>query len=267
MMQSAVLAIGGAEDKVNGREILRLFCERAGGTDATLGIIPAASGEPAIIGAIYQRLFEDLGAKRVDILDIREREQSENPHWADQLPHYSGIFMTGGDQLRLTTLLADTPLLEALLDQAGRGQITIAGTSAGAAVMSYHMIAGGGNGESPNPALVSMSYGFGFVPGVIVDQHFNNRNRMARLISALAMHPQCLGVGIDEDTCAVFEPDGQLQVVGRGTVVILDPGEHPPACPWPAEGTTPISLHNLRLHILRRGDRYNLRQRTTLPAA
>jgi cyanophycinase len=142
-------------------------------------------------------------------------------------------------------------------------EVTLAGTSAGAAVMGLQMIAGGGSGESPNRSLVDMTIGLGIVPEVIVDQHFHNRNRMARLMSAIASHPDRLGLGIDEDTCAMFE-DGIFQVIGKGTVTVVDPGEMS-FTNSPAVGTAdPISIHNLRVHILSHGDRYDFRHRAVL---
>ncbi len=265
MEQASTLVIGGAEDKVNQLEILHTFWQRAGGVDARIGIIPAASGEPGLIGGIYQRLFENMGCKSVQVLDVREREQSEALDWLPRLADMTGIFLTGGDQLRLATLLGDSPLLAALRFYREQGTLTLAGTSAGAAAMGYHMIAGGGSGESPHPALVNMANGLGFLPEVIVDQHFHNRNRVARLLSAVVMHPECLGVGVDEDTCALFESCGQLQVMGRGTVMIVDAGEASYFCEPHAHSTTPISAHNLRVHLLRRGDRFDYRCRRVLP--
>ena len=145
-----------------------------------------------------------------------------------------------------------------------RNHLTLAGTSAGAAVMGHHMIAGGGSGESPNRSLVDLATGLGILPEVIVDQHFQNRNRMARLISANATHPERLGIGIDEDTCALVEGDGMLQVMGKGTVTIVDPGEVCYSNQPRIGATDPLSLHNLRVHILSYGDRYHLHQRTVL---
>lgn len=126
------------------------------------------------------------------------------------------------------------------------------------------MIAGGGSGESPNRALVDMATGLGMIPEVVVDQHFHNRNRMARLMSAVAAHPELLGIGIDEDTCALFERDGVLQVMGKGTVTIVDPGEMSHTNYPDVGATDPISLHNLRVHILSYGDRYHLHKRSLI---
>jgi cyanophycinase len=199
------------------------------------------------------------------VLDIRDRSQAEDPQIQDYIEECTGVFMTGGDQLRLCGLLADTPLMEKVRQRVQQGEITLAGTSAGAAVMGHHMIAGGGSGESPNRSLVDMATGLGIIPEVIVDQHFHNRNRMARLMSAVAAHPERLGIGIDEDTCAMFERDGLLQVMGKGTVTIIDPGEMS-YTNYPDVGATdPISLHNLRVHILSYGDRYHLHKRCLIP--
>lgn len=131
--------------------------------------------------------------------------------------------------------------------------------------MGHHMIAGGGSGESPNRSLVDMAVGLGIFPDVIVDQHFHNRNRMGRLISAISGYPDKLGMGIDEDTCALIEGDGVLQVMGKGTVSIVDPGEVSYTNQPSVGATEPISIFNLRVHILSYGDRYHLQQRVILP--
>ena len=154
--------------------------------------------------------------------------------------------------------------MEIIRTRVKRGQLTLAGTSAGAAVMGHHMIAGGGSGESPNRALVDMAVGLGILPNVIVDQHFHNRNRVGRLISAIASHRDRLGMGIDEDTCALVEGDGTLQVMGKGTVTIVDPGEVSHTNNPDVGSNEPLSVHNLRLHILSYGDRYHLLERTLL---
>ena len=262
--KTAVLVIGGAEDKVHGREILQTFFNRAGSTDAHIAIIPSASREPGITGGRYVSIFQEMGAAQVELLDIREREQCEIPEIQACLEACTGVFWTGGDQLRLCAVLTDTPVMEIIRQRVRRGELTLAGTSAGAAVMGHHMIAGGGSGEAPNRSLVDLATGLGIIPEVIVDQHFQNRNRMARLISAISAHPELLGIGIDEDTCAMLEGDALLQVMGKGTVTIVDPGEVSYTT-QPDVGTTdPISIYNLRLHILSHGDRYHLHQRTVL---
>ncbi len=258
--KTAILVIGGAEDKVHGKEILHSFYSRSGSADATIAIIPSASREPEIVGQRYQKLFEPMGAKYVKILDIRDRDQGSDRYFLEYIEECTGVFLTGGDQLRLCGLLADTPIMERIRQRVQLGEITLAGTSAGAAVMAHHMIAGGGSGESPNRALIDMAMGLGIIPSVIVDQHFNNRNRMARLLSAIAIHPERLGIGIDEDTCAVFEKDGLVQVMGRGNVTIVDASGLSHTNQQKVSARDPLNLHNLRIHVLCHGDRYDLHE-------
>lgn len=265
LTKTAVLIIGGAEDKVHGRQILQTFFNRSGASDARIAIIPSASREPAAIGERYRNIFIDMGAKQIELLDIRDRDQADNPDWQTFVEDCTGVFMTGGDQLRLCGLLADTPIMDKVRVRAQLGEITLAGTSAGAAVMGEFMIAGGGSGESPNRSLVDLTSGLNIIPEVVVDQHFHNRNRMARLMSAIACYPERLGLGIDEDTCAMFEGDGVFKVIGKGTVTIIDPVSMS-FTNQPDVGTTdPLSIHNLRVHILSPGDRYSLYKRCVIP--
>jgi cyanophycinase len=260
-----IMVIGGAEDKVHGREILRTFFMKSGGSEAKIGIVPSASREPALQGERYVQIFQEMGAAQIWVFDIRERFQGDDPIWSNYLEECTGIFITGGDQLRLCSLLADTPLMDKIRDKARSGQIVLAGTSAGAAVMGYHMIAGGGSGASPNRSLVDMTVGLDFIPNVIVDQHFHNRNRMARLLSAISTHPDKLGIGVDEDTCAMFDGDGLIQVLGKGTVTVVDTQEMSHTNAQDIDTTEPLSLFNLRLHILAHGDCFDLHSRTAKP--
>ncbi len=264
--KTAVLVIGGAEDKVHGREILRTFVARSGESDGYITIIPSASREPAIISGRYVRIFEEMGASKIEVLDIRERDQCEDRNLKESLENCTGVFLTGGDQLRLCGVLSDTSAMDIIRRRVRSGELTLAGTSAGAAVMGHHMIAGGGSGESPNRSLVDMATGLGLIPEVIVDQHFHNRNRMVRLVSAIASHPDRIGIGIDEDTCAMFERDGWLQVLGKGSVTIVDPTEVTHTNEPYVGATEPLTIHNMRMHILSHGDRFHLYQRTALPA-
>ncbi len=256
--KSAILVIGGAEDKVNFREILSTFWSRSGGSESILAIVPSASREPAVLGGRYETIFEEFGSKKIKILDIRDRTQSEDPQFREYIEECTGIFLTGGDQLRLCGLLSETSILERIRQRVHSGDVTLAGTSAGAAVMGYHMIAGGGSAESPNRSLVDLTLGFGMIPEVIVDQHFHNRNRMARLLSAVSAHPDRLAIGIDEDTCAMFERDGTVNILGKGTVTIVNAGEMSYTNRDEVGTEDPLSLHNLKLHVLSRGDVYHM---------
>ena len=264
--KTSILVIGGAEDKVHGREILQTFYNRAGGANAKLAIIPSASREPVQQGERYKKIFQDMGATDIKVFDIRERHHCEEPEWHTYMETCTGVFMTGGDQLRLYSLLADTPLMDNIRTAAQGGKIALAGTSAGAAVMSHHMIAGGGSGESPNRSLVDMATGLGILPDLIVDQHFYNRNRLARLLSAIAAYPGRLGMGIDEDTCALFEGQDQLRVIGKGVVTIVDTREMTHTNVNQVEVNQPLSLFNLKLHILSHGDQYNIQSRQLIAA-
>lgn len=262
--KNAILVIGGAEDKVHGKEILQTFFHRSGGLDAIIGIVPCASREPSIIGERYYRLFSDMGAKEIKVLDVRDRSGADSSAYLDFVEDCTGIFLTGGDQLRLCGLLADTTLMDRIVERTQRREISLAGTSAGAAVMGNHMISGGSSAESPNRSLVDMAIGLGIIPEVLVDQHFYNRNRLARLLSAIAGHPELLGIGIDEDTCAMFESDGIIQVIGRGTVTIVDAREMSHTNQAKVYGSEPLNMHNLKLHILGHGDRYDLQRHLPL---
>lgn len=262
--KNAILVIGGAEDKVHGKEILRTFFQRSGETDARIGIVPCASREPSLIGERYYRLFSDMGAKEIRVLDVRDRSSADDSSYRDFVEDCTGIFLTGGDQLRLCGLLADTPLMNRIVERAQKREISLAGTSAGAAVMGEHMISGGSSAESPNRGLVDMAKGLNIIPEVLIDQHFYNRNRLARLLSAISSHPELLGIGIDEDTCAMFESDGFIQVIGKGSVTIVDAKEMTYTNQERVQGSEPLSMHNLRLHILGHGDRYDLNRHVPL---
>ncbi len=259
-----VMVIGGAEDKTDECDILRAFFESAGGEGAAIGIIPCASREPSIVGDRYYQIFQRMGAQRVQVLDIRQRDECDEARWLDILGACTGVFVTGGDQLRLRDLIGGTRLMEIIKQKVRGGDLALAGTSAGAAIMGEKMIAGGSSGESPNQALVDLTDGLGIVPEMLIDQHFHNRNRMARLLSAIAAHTDKLGIGIDEDTCIAIVGDGTFQVLGKGTVTIVDPGSLVRTNYAQTSEADPLSLHNLRVHVLSRGDRYDYKNRAIL---
>ena len=261
-----IMVIGGAEDKVNGCNILRAFFESAGGNLATIGIIPCASQEPSVVGDRYYQIFMGMGAQQVQVLDIRQHKECDEERWLNILGNCTGVFVTGGDQLRLRALIGDSKFIKSIKEQIGLGRLVLAGTSAGAAIVGEKMISGGSSGESPNRSLVDLTDGLGIIPELLVDQHFHNRNRMARLMSAIAAHPDKVGVGIDEDTCAAFKDDGTFEVLGKGTITIIDPGKLTHTNYLKTGANSPIGLHNLTVHVLSQGDRYNYQLRAVLPS-
>jgi cyanophycinase len=260
-----VMAIGGAEDKVNGCGILTAFFQSAGGKTATIGIVPCASQEPSVVGDRYYQIFKGMGARQVQILDIRQPKECDEARWLNILASCSGVFLTGGDQVRLCDLIGESKFIAAIKERVQVGNLVIAGTSAGAAIVGDKMISGGISGESPNRSLVDLTDGLGIFPELLVDQHFHNRNRMARLMSAIAANPDKLGIGIDEDTCAAFGDDRTFEVLGKGTITIIDPGKLTHTNYLAASQTSPLSLHNLTVHVLSQGDRYDYQQRIVLP--
>ena len=259
-----VMIIGGAEDKTGDRTILKAFFESAGGNGAKIGIIPSASREPTLVGNRYYEIFTSMGADQVQVMDIRYRSECDEDRWLAVVRDCSGVFITGGDQLRLHDLIGKTPLMKAIKDGLKEGNLVVAGTSAGAAIMGEKMIAGGSSGESPNQSLVDLTEGLGVVPELLVDQHFHNRNRMARLLSAIAAHPDRIGIGIDEDTSIALTGEGVFEVIGKGSITIVDPGDMTHTSYDTGGETAPISLHNLKVHILNQGDRYNFKVRKVL---
>jgi cyanophycinase len=261
-----VIVIGGAEDKVNGCEILTAFFASAGGTQATIGIIPCASQDPIVVGERYSQIFQGMGAKEVHVLDIREYMECDEDRWLEILATCTGVFLTGGDQLRLRDLIGNSKFIHSIKARIKTRQLVLAGTSAGAAIVGEKMIAGGSSGESPNQLLVDLTEGLGLIPDLLVDQHFHNRNRMGRLMSAIAAHPDRLGIGIDEDTCAAFEDDGTFEVIGKGSITIIDPRGLTHTNYLKAAPNSPLSLHGLTVHVLSQGDRYNYQHRTVFPS-
>jgi cyanophycinase len=258
-MRADILAVGGAEDKENEKQILWDFLRRAGGNQAILAIIPAASGIPEVLGNLYRNIFVDMGADpdQVRILDIRNPADARHPEALELVRHCTGIYFTGGDQERLSEVLMNTELMELIQQRCLQGETVIAGTSAGASALGHHMISRGYSGESPTPAIVTVKNGLGILPTLIVDQHFHQRNRLVRLITAVTYYPHCLGLGIDEDTAAIIHADNTLDVIGTGSVTLVD-GSHIQSDLQQTPSDQNYCLLNARLHFLSPGSRFDL---------
>jgi cyanophycinase len=252
-----LVIIGGAEDRKQDRIILRKFLELSGGPNAKIRFITAASGVPEAVWASYQAAFQDLGALNCDVVPIRTREDASLPEVVSQLADADGIFITGGDQTRLMQCLWESPAAQAMHRAFHLNGTCIAGTSAGAAVMSRHMLAQGTPTPAPAKDVVSMDIGLSFMPNAIVDQHFSQRHRLSRLISALAQRPDLLGVGIDEDTALVLEPNQSVEIVGRGAVTLIDPRRMRSNFDNADEGDK-LEMLGLQLHVMPAGNRYVL---------
>lgn len=259
-----LLLIGGAEDKVGSRAVLRRFVELAGGIRARIVVIAAASSFEDLVGRRYISLFTDLGAASVELLQARDRIEARHPLPAEQIANATGLFITGGDQLKLTALLGGTPLAEAVR-RCHRDGGVVAGTSAGASVAPEHMLAYGGSGISPRKALMQFAPGLGLVSGLVVDQHFGARNRAGRLMTAVAHNPDLLGIGLDEDTAIEIDHHGHLQVLGRGSVMVVDGAEVGYTDIHRVAEHAPIALFGLRVHLLSHGCHFDVATRMPLP--
>ena len=259
MSDGTVIIIGGAEDKIRDRIILNRFVALAGGEDAVVVVISTASSLGHEAGERYRQIFSELGVKTIRPLHAMTRAQANDETFARVVRDATGIYLTGGNQLRLSSTIGGTRLAEAVLERFQNGAV-VAGTSAGASAMSSHMIAFGASGATPKHRMAAIAAGLGVLPGVIVDQHFQQRNRLGRLLSLIAQNPSLLGIGVDEDTAGIVGPDHILEVIGRGSITIVD-GAAAETDAWEVRGHRPIMLSGVVLHSLPAGYRFDLRRR------
>jgi cyanophycinase len=254
-----MIPIGGAEEKDGSTQILSRFIELAGGEDADIVIIPTAS-MLRNTGTRYERLFSDLGASRVSSLDFDTRRDAEEAGRLERLSQASGVFFTGGNQLRLSTLVGGTAVAKSVRQLNAAG-IPVAGTSAGAAFMCEHMIAFGDDGSTPIAGSVRLAPGLGLTNRIIIDQHFRQRDRLGRLLTALAYNPFAVGIGLDEDTAAFIAPDNTVHVEGSGGITVVDAADVQfSSMDSVNEGRT-VCLVGVKLHILTQGATFNLHTR------
>lgn len=254
-----IIPIGGAEEKENSPVILQRFVDLCGGRDADIVVIPTAS-KLADTGARYERIFRELGVGRVTALDFDTRRDCEEPGRLARLADATGIFMTGGNQLRLSTILGGTSVAKSMRVSNASG-VHVAGTSAGASFISEHMIAFGQEGHSPQADSVSLSPGLGLTNRFIIDQHFRQRDRLGRLLAALAYNPFPVGIGLDEDTAAFIGPDNTLEVEGSGGITVVDAGGIGFSSMDSVSAGETVCMLGLTLHILTSGATFNLHTR------
>lgn len=254
-----IVPIGGAENKENDRRILQRFVKVSGGKRADIVVIPTASRMHET-GARYESLFRKLGAARVTVMDFDTRRDCQEPSRLRRLEEASGIFFTGGNQLRLTALLGGTPVAQ-LIRRSNANGVTVGGTSAGASILSEHMIAFGDEGSSVIAGSVRLAPGLGLTNRFVIDQHFRQRDRLGRLITALAYNPFAVGIGLDEDTAAFISPGDVLEVEGSGGVTVVDAAEVTYSSIDSVPEGQPVCMLGLKVHILVAGATFNLNTR------
>ncbi|MBW4419151.1 MAG: cyanophycinase [Myxacorys californica WJT36-NPBG1] len=257
-----LVIIGGAEDKEGDCKILREFVRRAGGLQARIAVMTVATGLPGEVGEQYMRIFERLGVEDVQVVDTARREDADDARALETITQATGIFFTGGNQARITECMKDTQL-DAMLHKRFSEGIVIAGTSAGAAMMPDMMIVEGESETNPRMEVVNMDRGMGFLPGVIIDQHFAQRGRLGRLLSAVAQQPVNLGFGIDENT-AIAVNGKELEVIGEGAVTIVDIANITHNNVGELLKDEPLALCGATLHILPDGYKFDLEKRSPM---
>jgi len=266
------MIIGGAEDKLRARTILARFVEASGGPQARIAVIPTASSLGPEIVEVYDALFRKEGAAEVVTVRPESREEAHDEALVAELGRCTGIFMTGGNQLKLSSMVAGTPVGDAIVAAHERGAV-VAGTSAGASIQSSHMVAFGAGGTTPKQRMTQVAAGLGLVGSSVIDQHFEQRSRYGRLLMIVAQSPQLLGIGVDEDTAAVVEHEADpatgeerdvLRVLGRGAVTIMD-GTRVTTNAYEAKRSAPLLASGIVLHVLPAGAEFDLGTRTLVP--
>ena len=257
-----LVIIGGAEDKEGDCKILREFVRRAGGVNARIVVMTVATELPREVGENYIRVFERLGVEDVRIVDTVEREDASSATYLEAIEKATGVFFTGGNQARITSILKDTEIDRLLHKRLSEG-IVIGGTSAGAAMMPDVMIVEGDSETNPRLEIVEMEPGMAFLPGVVIDQHFLQRGRIGRLLSAVSQQPVVLGFGIDENTAIVVN-NNQFEVIGEGVVTVVDVSEITHTNLGQILKDEDLAICGAKLHILPHGYRFDLKKRAPI---
>ena len=260
-----LFVIGGAEDKLRRRSVLNAFVRAAGGKEARIAVIPTASSLGPEVVDLYVSVFGKLGAAEVYGLRPEDRRQAADPGLVEGVEDATGVFMTGGNQLKLSGVIAGTPFGDAI-KQAHLDGAAVGGTSAGASIQSSHMVAFGVGGTTPKQRMTQVAAGLGLIEGCVIDQHFDQRNRYGRLLMIVSESPHLLGIGVDEDTAAVIKHvDGAevMEVIGRGAVTVFD-GASMISNAYAASRNKPIMASGVQLHVLPEGSRFDLTHRVLL---
>jgi cyanophycinase len=260
--QGPVMPIGGAEETEPGGEILGRFVDLAGGKKAHIAIIPTASDDPQRSGEGYATLFREMGVKEADWLRVERREDANAEPALVLLREATGIYITGGNQARLVQLLVGTLVMECIRMRNADG-VVVAGTSAGASILSALMMAGGtgiggdSNGAAARKGMVDVVAGFGLLQDIIIDQHFSQRGRMGRLLSVFAGTPGLIGIGLDEDTAVLIDREGTLEALGSNMVTIVD-GRNTISDYFDRQNGEVLTITGSSLHVLSDGRQFDV---------
>ena len=275
-IKGTLIPIGGNEDKgIEADEMYTLeFIEEgilyhvvkeAGGIDANIVVIPTASSIPVEVGENYLTAFSTLGCKNVKVLDIRSKEDSETEHAIDLIKNANCVMFSGGDQSKITDRIGNTTIHNILAERYKIEEgFVIAGTSAGAMVMTNEMIAGGSATEAFIKGAVTMYNGLALIPELIIDTHFIRRGRFGRQSEAVAKFPNLIGFGLAEDTGMIIKNNNTCTVIGSGMVIVFDGKSLTHNNEKVLEKGTPMTMANLTVHVLSNGDQYDLKNRKVI---
>ena len=275
-----LIAIGGNEDKGTESEpnfqqknnlnffelqiLTRIVHETRGQKNAHIEVITSASSIPVEVGENYVQAFTKIGCTNVHVMHIRNREDTLNKDYIDRIKRCDGVMMTGGNQLRLSTIFGGTEILNILHRRYYEEDFVVAGTSAGAMAMSNTMIYQGNSAGALIKGEVKITTGLAFIKNVIIDTHFDKRGRFGRLAQSVASNPSCIGIGLGEDTGVIIKDDNNLEAIGSGLIIIVDGhGIRYSNIADLSEGS-PISIQNLMVHIMTKGNMYKLDAREFL---
>lgn len=276
-IKGKLIAIGGNEDKGTEAEpnfeqknnlnffelqiLSRIVHEMRKQKDSRIEVITSASSIPEEVGTNYYYAFQKVGCNNVGVMHIRNREDVNKPEYMERIKNCDGVMMTGGNQLRLSTIFGGTQFLKTLHERLANEEFVIAGTSAGAMAMSNTMIYQGSSAGALIKGEVKITTGLAFIKDVIIDSHFDKRGRFGRLAQAVSSNPSCIGIGLGEDTGVLITDNNHLEAIGSGLVVVVDGHDiHHSNIADLAEGS-PISIENLIVHVMTRGNAYDLRER------
>jgi cyanophycinase len=258
--QGQLIVIGGGLLKEGGEPIIEKMAEATQKAKGPLIIVNAATYEPDDVFEEHAAIFKQYGIEQIEGMDIRSREDALDQAKVSKCSDAGMIFFTGGDQLRITSQIGDTPLFRCMHDYYTNGGI-IAGTSAGAAAMPETMIIGGPSDESGRVSDLSMAPGLGFLQGAVVDSHFAERGRIGRLLAVVVQNPRNLGLGIDESTAIVVDKRENFEVIGKGAVYVLDGKKISYSSLSEKRRGSVTSVYGVQLHVLGEGDCFDLSNR------